>query len=417
MTAGAPLAASVVIPTHQRRESVLRLLRALAAGTLAPGRYEVVVVVDGGSDGTAGAVRREPLPFPVRVIEQTPNQGVGAARNRGVAAAAAELIVFIDDDIEPLPTLLETHLRLHERARAAGGDALVVVGAPLPVRPPAADFQRLEMWLWWERQFERMRRPGHRFGFADVFTGILSLPRALFEKAGGFDPAFTSGRDDAELGARLIEAGARVVFAPEGGGWHHELRDRRRLLARKRAEGRADVRIAERHPRLWDALPLARRDGAPRSATGIVRRLAFAPAWAGGAAMAALPPLMDALQALRLRAPWRRLQDALAYYWYWRGVADALGSRRALARMEERCAAARGAEPPPLDLDLAAGLEAAERRLDEERPAAARILHGGREVGCIPARPGAERLRGAHLRPALAGELSARLMRVLADIS
>src|SRR5262249_30663111 len=93
------LAISVVVPTHQRRALLLRVLEALGAQTLPRDRYEVVVVCDGCVDGTAEAARAwasaRPAAgsFALSVLEQ-PNAGAAAARNRGARAATAPLFLF-----------------------------------------------------------------------------------------------------------------------------------------------------------------------------------------------------------------------------------------------------------------------------------------------------------------------------------
>src|SRR4051812_683556 len=73
---------SIIIPTFQRREVVLASVQALSASKFKS--FEVIVVVDGSTDGTADALRSLHCPFPITVIEQ-PNSGAAAARNRGAA--------------------------------------------------------------------------------------------------------------------------------------------------------------------------------------------------------------------------------------------------------------------------------------------------------------------------------------------
>src|SRR6516225_3786923 len=69
---GSPLAATVVMPTHGRRDSLLRVLRALAQQTVLAGTFEVVVICDGDVDGSVAACQAlaPSLPYPVRVLEQ-----------------------------------------------------------------------------------------------------------------------------------------------------------------------------------------------------------------------------------------------------------------------------------------------------------------------------------------------------------
>jgi hypothetical protein len=67
-----------------------------------------------------------------------------------------------------------------------------------------------------------------------------------------------------------------------------------------------------------------------------------------------------------------------------------------------------------VEIDLHEGLEAGERRLDQERPASVRIRLGQQLVGSIPSEAGAEPLRGAHLRPILRTRLSKHMLIALA---
>ncbi len=87
-------AVSVVIPTFERRPMLLEALASVRAQTFED--WDCWVVDDGSSDGSAEAVealgdRR------VRLIRQA-NRGVSAARNRGLAAARAGLVAFLDSD-------------------------------------------------------------------------------------------------------------------------------------------------------------------------------------------------------------------------------------------------------------------------------------------------------------------------------
>ncbi len=92
---------SVIIPTHQRRERLLRALRSVMAQS--EPAAEVIVIDDGSTDGSAAAVARE---FPqVRLVEQ-PQRGVSHARNQGIGLASSPWLAFLDSDDEWLPEKL-----------------------------------------------------------------------------------------------------------------------------------------------------------------------------------------------------------------------------------------------------------------------------------------------------------------------
>jgi len=396
---------SVIVPTHNRRDSILRLLAALGAGTFPADRFEIIAVCDGSTDDTAAVLSDLATPFSLIVVPQSPGRGAASARNLGSRHARAKLLLFIDDDIEPLPTLLEAHAELHRDA--IDGEARVVIGAPLPVRHRNASFGHIAVWGWWEQQFERMSRPGHRFNYAEVFSGILSLQAAMFAETGGFDPVLNSCRDDSELGLRLIQMGARVVFSREGGGFHHEIRNHKQLQSRKRAEGRADVILARKHPELWPGLQLA--DGKSQSLPlRAVRAVAMHAPFVGNAIETASRLGLLLFERMRLRGGWRALHAASLYYAYWRGVTVTLGGARTARReLEQRRNAAALAERDvalhEIELDLAAGLNAAMVRVDSVRPQSARVSLGDAEVAYIAPIPGAEPLRGTHLSSHLPG--------------
>jgi len=398
---------SVIIPTHNRSVSLRRTLDALCTQTYPLQQVEVIVVADGCTDGTAEMLRDYQAQFALHAIEQ-PGQGPAAARNHGAAQAQGRLLVFLDDDIESVPALVEAHVRAH-----TDRSDQVVVGYVPPVIQEPGDIFRVELRSWWEAMFQSMRQPGHRFGYWNLLSGNFSLDAKLFARVGGFDPALWC-HEDYELGIRLIKAGASLTFAADAIGHHHEVTDLSRSLQRKYQEGRADVMIGHRHPELRPSMLLV-HFGEPWSRLNrILRPLAFA--WpAGGDRLATtLQGMLGILEWMRLRGRWHRLLNNLLDYWYWRGVTEEIGSRHALADFLRNSLSHSSGDGPEIEVDLREGLAAAEQRLDAERPAALRIRYGPWPVGHIAPKPGTERLRGVHLRRILATDLAPPMLKALA---
>ena len=104
---------SIVLPTFNRRPRLVRVLAALDKQTVPPGTFEVVVVDDGSTDDTAEWLAKTAVNgYALRHLRQD-NAGPAKARNRGVSEARGELILFIDDDVEPTPELVAEHLATH----------------------------------------------------------------------------------------------------------------------------------------------------------------------------------------------------------------------------------------------------------------------------------------------------------------
>ena len=397
---------SVIIPTHNRSASLRRTLHALSLQTYPHPRFDVLVVTDGCSDNTVDMLQCYQAPFALRVIVlQGPNQGPARARNRGAACATGTLLLFLDDDVAPNPPLILAHVRAH-----AQQPCLVVMGpyVPVPVPQGHVNYLRRFMCTWWQDKFHTMRQPGYRFGYSDLLSGNVSLRAELFDRVGGFDPTLPAAHEDYELGVCLLQAGASFTVAPEALATHyaHEHTDLGRALQRQRLEGWADVRMGRRHPELTPALPLGRLQEAGGVLQRIVHALAYEHQALGDRLASRCQWLLRPLENMHCYHMWRKVYSGLGYYWYLRGVAEELGSRKALATLLQAGPHRLDQAGLEIEIDLAEGLEEAEARLDQERPYGARLWYRQHVVGRMPPRAGAERLRGAHLRPILATELA-----------
>ena len=117
---------SIIIPTYNRKESLLRTLASLSHQNYPAERLEVIVVDDGGSDGTEMEMQRV-FPFALRYVRQE-NQGDANARNRGAHYASGDILQFLDDDIVVESNFVSAILGEHQCR-----DKLMVIGQLLPM--------------------------------------------------------------------------------------------------------------------------------------------------------------------------------------------------------------------------------------------------------------------------------------------
>ena len=305
---------SVVIPTCGRPEVLRATLVALLRQRDALRRGEVLVVVDGG-DAPSVAVVRElaaGAPCPVVAIAQ-PRSGQGIARNEGIRRATGRVVLMLDDDIVSGPLLVAEHLRQH-----AGRDDVVVTGAlPMPELPDEPAHYRL-IRRWWDQMLVELASPSHVPTFRDFVTGNVSVPRARLLEAGLFDPVFTGyGREDYELGHRLLRAGLRFVHAPAAAGVHHYTKSVLDWLRQARPQGRADVLFARKHPDLLrEVMTLSPYPLIPYvpAAVALGERLVIQLNGRGG-------------------PTWKKLAAVVQAAYYWRGIREAVRDADELERV------------------------------------------------------------------------------------
>ncbi len=228
---------AVVVATRDRELHLRWLLNALEEQTLERHRFELIVCHDSRGPETDELLRTHPLSAAgsVRTLRlPAATRLAGAKRNLGWRAARAPLIAFTDDDCRPPPDWLERAL---EAASAAPGAIVQGTTKPDPdelqiaLRAPRARTQDIDPPTVWAE------------------TCNIVYPRAVLELVGGFAEHVDSG-EDTDLALRGLDAGARLVAAPEvltyhavhGGG----------LLALVRAAPRWEPIpwLIGRHPRL-----------------------------------------------------------------------------------------------------------------------------------------------------------------------
>jgi GT2 family glycosyltransferase len=198
---------SVIIPTYNRAPLLERSLQSLTEQTLPRDAFEVVVVDDGSSDWTQSVCTKLADQLPLRYL-RIENSGISAAKNLGVFAAQAPLLLFFDDDDVADPGLLQAHLQAH---RKHPDEQVAVLGyttwdPELEVAPIMEYVTEIGQQLFSYKNLE----DGQRLDYTYFWGGRSSCKRSLLITFGSFDQEM-SGIEDMELGFRLAKQGLTVI--------------------------------------------------------------------------------------------------------------------------------------------------------------------------------------------------------------
>jgi GT2 family glycosyltransferase len=197
------LLVSVVVPVRNDRRAYLRgLIAALERQTMPRERFEILIGDDGSTDGSTDGLDTED--GWIRVLKGPPRNSY-AARNRAARAARAQVLAFVDSDCEPEPEWLEAGLAALADADAAAGMIRFIV----PERRT----------VWTLVDMDSTKDHEREVAQDTAETANLFVRRELYERVGGFDDTIPE-HGDFDFALRCVEAGGRLIFAPEAVAWH-----------------------------------------------------------------------------------------------------------------------------------------------------------------------------------------------------
>ena len=200
-TAQPSAAVEAVVTSYNQGPLILEALDSLYRQTVRPAR--ILLVDDGSTDPASLAIlagiEAGPAPVPVQVIRRS-NGGVSAARNTGIRAARAGLVLVLDGDDRLRPAFLEK------------------TSALLAARPAMA---AASSWMYTFGVLDAVVRPSG--GGLTAFLSRNSCPathllrRSAWEQCGGYDETMRSGFEDWEFFLRLLETrpDAQIGIVPE----------------------------------------------------------------------------------------------------------------------------------------------------------------------------------------------------------
>lgn len=245
---------AVIITTYNRPDALAAVLAGYAAQRDAG--FELLVADDGSTDDTRRVVEtfKSRAPFPLaHVWHEDRGFRAAAIRNRALAMASADYIVFSDGDCVPAPRFIAQHRRLAERGWFAAGNRILL--SEDFTRRALSDMLPIHEWpfgawliAWVGRDINRwlplvaLPDGGFRKSAPGRWQGVKTCNLAAWRedllRVNGLDEAYAGwGLEDSDLVIRLLHAGVKHKSArfatPVFHLWHSE-NDRSRLTDNQR---------------------------------------------------------------------------------------------------------------------------------------------------------------------------------------
>lgn len=204
---------SIIIAVWNRLELTRDCLTALSQIKDKP-EYEVIVVDNGSTDGTAEFLAQ--LGGDVRIVSNANNEGFAKACNQGAAVAKGAYLVFLNNDTVPQQGwlgALVAEVEAHPEVGVVGSKLLYPDGT-VQHAGVVRDCRHLLPYHIYKSFADDHPAVNQRREFQIVTAACLLIRRALFDEVGGFDEGYVNGFEDADLCLKVRERGHQVVYQP-----------------------------------------------------------------------------------------------------------------------------------------------------------------------------------------------------------
>ena len=214
---------AVVIACHNRRDTTLRCLRSLHGEGSPNVTFDLFLLDDGSTDGTATAVLEE---FPqTHILPGTGNLFWGGGMRVAMQAALGsqfDFMLWLNDDVVLRPRAIVRMLKAHDDAcSVSDNDLNVVVGCMQDPETKLISYSGfLNSSRWHPTRLHKVVPSRSEPMTCDTLNGNLVLvPRIVVDRIGIIDAAFPYRLGDIDYGYRVLRAGGQVVVAPGFAGY------------------------------------------------------------------------------------------------------------------------------------------------------------------------------------------------------
>lgn len=202
---------SIIIPTHNRHDSLLRLLQSINRQEIDFSLFEVIVVTNLFDSTLEDILKTANYHYALK-IESSHNMGANAARNKGIAAARFDYLLFLDDDVEIL-----NRSYLSSIINLSWDDKLAAIGGGYLLGKTASIFETVyhQIAMGWLNNQDHSQERSLLLGGNTIYN------RRLLKGKLHFDEKIQFGGTETELNMRLLQEGYKLRFDSRLNVLHH----------------------------------------------------------------------------------------------------------------------------------------------------------------------------------------------------
>lgn len=254
---------SIVVVNRDGAEHLRRLFAGLVERTDYP-RLELILVDNGSSDESVELARSLQAPFAVTILANPHNESFSDANNQGAERANGELLLFLNNDVEPFEPGWLRELVACQRRSGAGAVAATLLcpdaeherdfrhgygvqhrGLTLAEGEAEDGHLRPQLRGWEEDPLDEAL--GEDAECEALAAACLLVPADAYARVGGFTHGYFYGCEDVDLGLKLRAEGERLLCSGRAVAVHRPVSTRRKLpFEEARAIKEANLRL------LWE---------------------------------------------------------------------------------------------------------------------------------------------------------------------
>jgi len=212
---------SIVIPTHNRKEKVIRLIKSILESSYPKERLEIIVVDDASTDGTYEHIKKL---FPqVKIIRNREEKLLAESRNIGIRLSRGKYVFIIDDDNIVDKYTIRELVEFMEKHPEVGVAGPIMYFLSDPTRIWCAGVKR-DYWTTITRLIGFNAKDDGQFKKpyeSEDFPNSFIIRREIIEKIGLFNSKlFPIHYDEGDFCQRVKKAGYKIMVVPSAKVWH-----------------------------------------------------------------------------------------------------------------------------------------------------------------------------------------------------